>query len=357
MNIQKQGKIMAVGLMALIMALVLAACGDDPTPTSAPAPTQADFIGDLYEKARAEGLVVILTNSDVYTRAAKRGFNQRYPGIEVGLETGSPTERAAKVIAMERAGRFTVDLMFGSGRDVEPVVSRGLTLGADDIDWATLGYPPELVLGEGHLPLHTDFVYAHVYNTDLVDPSDLPDTLEGFADPKWKGRIVSSPFLYPAGMAFVALASSEEEGVALAKKVFDEADITLSNSYTELVENGEFAINLFSSIGNAVLGQRRGANTDFFFTPNMGTARLGMVILKDAPHSNAAKLFVHWLSTEEGRAAMFDENANGLVAAPFDTYFTKVAEDQNVQLVLENDSNWRERARLTGVVREAVVGQ
>ncbi len=28
-----------------------------------------------------------------------------------------------------------------------------------------------------------------VYNTDRVDPSELPDTLEGFTDPKWKGRI------------------------------------------------------------------------------------------------------------------------------------------------------------------------
>ena len=30
---------------------------------------------------------------------------------------------------------------------------------------------------------------AVVYNTENVDPADLPDTLEGFTDPKWKGRI------------------------------------------------------------------------------------------------------------------------------------------------------------------------
>ena len=30
---------------------------------------------------------------------------------------------------------------------------------------------------------------AVVYNTANVDPADLPDTLEGFTDPKWKGRI------------------------------------------------------------------------------------------------------------------------------------------------------------------------
>ena len=28
-----------------------------------------------------------------------------------------------------------------------------------------------------------------IYNTDRIDPADLPDTLEGFTDPEWKGRI------------------------------------------------------------------------------------------------------------------------------------------------------------------------
>ena len=349
-GIRDMKRLAGLVVLTVSMALLLAACGDDPTPT--PDPTET-----LYQAARGEGSVVILTNDDVYTRAATRGFNARYPGISVGLETGSPTERAAKVIAMERAGRFTVDVMMGSGRDVEPVVSRGLTLGPGEIDWNALGYPDDLIHAEGHLGLHWDFVYAHAYNTDLVNANDLPDTLAGFQAAEWKGKLVSSPFLYPAGMAFVSLSRGEDVGVKLAKDVFDAAEITLSNSYIELVENGEFPINLFSSITNVVASQRRGANVGFFFTPDMGTARLGMVILKDAPHPNAAKLFAQWLASEEGRTAMWDENANALVAGPYTTPMSQIVADQGVQLVLESDENWRERARLTGSVREAVIGQ
>lgn len=359
--------------VALALAALLAACGADATPTppptatATPRPVQAaatatptpDRIAQLYEAAKKEGKVVVFTNDDVYARIGKRGFTTRFPGIAIETESGTPTERASKVIAQERAGAITTDLLQGSARDVEPVVTRGLAVGPAEIDWRTLGYLPEFVLADGTLPVNWNFVYAHQYNTKLLTKADLPKTLADLKDPKWRGKITSSPFLYPAGWAFISLKVGEAEGVKQAKALFDAAQIKLSDASQSLVNSGEASINLFSSITTTIQEQRKGASIEYFFTPEgMGTAQLGFVTLKQSPHPNAARLYIYWINTPEGQKAMFDETAQAMAAGTgVDTEISRAVKAAGITLVLENDANWRERARLTGVVRVAVIGQ
>ena len=357
-------KSLVFAVFAMLTLFIVTGCGDSDEnedaqggPTAAADGSQLDLITELYENAMLEGEVVILSSDDLYTRLAARGFNQRFPGIKVVTEAASPTERATRVIAMDQAGNVTVDLFFGSGRDAEPVFSRNLAVGPEDINWSDLGYPPELIAFDGQLALHTHFVYAHLYNTEFVTLEELPTTLEGFIDPKWRGKIVASPFLYPAGYAFVALAVGEEQAVKQAKELFDTANVNLSLAYLDLMQNGEFPVILFSSIGDALTLQSNGVPVEFFFTDDMGTAALGFVILKDAPNPNAARLFTYWLGTEEGREALFAEDTTGLAVGPFETPISKIITERNLTLILETESNWVERARLTGVIREAVIGQ
>ena len=249
-------------------------------------------------------------------------------------------------------------MFVGSARDAEPIISRDLLAGPGEIDWIELGYPADLILAEGHMGIVWDFVYAHAFNTDLVNAADVPKTLNDFLDPRWKGQIAASPFLYPAGFAFVALEQGEEATIAKAKEIFDTQGVTLSNSYLSLLDGGEVALLMYSSIPNTLNSQRSGAPVDFFFTESMGTARLAVGLVKQGNNPNAAKLFFWWLNTPEGQRANFDEVARGRAAGTgVDNEITAIIEERGVSLVLESDANWRERARLTGVVREAVIGQ
>ncbi len=362
-----QYRVGALAVLAVVLALVLAACGgDDPTPTATQAPpaatptTATQAIEDvLYAAALAEGgEIIVLDGDDTYARIAARGFTDRFPGIEFSTEGASPTERSAKLIAQSQAGRIDIDMFAGSARDAEPVISRGLIVGPGEIDWNELGYPDDLILAEGHMGIVWDFVYAHEYNTDLLDEADLPTKLTDFLDPKWNGKITASPFLYPAGFAFVALAQGEAATLTLAKEIFDTQGITLTNSYLQLVESGEFPIAMYSSVPNTLNGQASGAPVGFFFTEDMGTARLAVGLVKDGPHPNAAKLFFWWLNTPEGQQANFDEVNRGRAAGTgVDNPITDIVAERNVTLILESDANWRERARLTGAVREFVIGQ
>ena len=112
------------------------------------------------------------------------------------------------------------------------------------------------------------------------------------------------------------------------------------------------------SINRMIKDARNGVPVDYFFTPVAGAARIGLAMVKEAPNPSSAKLFNSWLTTAEGKAALFEASAQALVAGTGENneIITRVVES-GVDLVLENDDNWRERARLTGVMREAVLGQ
>lgn len=341
-------------------AIMLAACGTDPTPTSTPTlqPTPTtDAIAQLYEAAKAEGALAIMSFDSTYADLVSGPFAERYPGIAVEAQQANTPEMTARIAAQAETGVYETDLVQGSAGSVLALADRGLIAGPGEVDWTSLGYAPELLLVDGHLPVQWDFVYAHGYNTELVDPADLPQTLEGFADPKWGGKVAASPFLYPSGMAFVALRQGEEATVALAQRIFD-ADVILSNSAESLLSSGEASLMVHVSINRMIKDSRSGAPVDYFFTPVGGAARIGLAMVKEAPNPNAAKLFNYWLATGEGKAALFEASAQALVAGPGeDNEIIRRVAESGADLVLESDGNWRERARLTGVMREAVLGQ
>ena len=356
-------KVSSRWLLAPVLAMavvILAACDSGSTPTSAPTlqPTPTtDAIAQLYEAAKAEGALAIMSFDSTYADLASGPFAERFPGITVETQLANTPEMTARIAAQAETNSYETDLVQGSAGSVLALADRDLIAGPGEVDWASLGYAQELLLVDGHLPVQWDFVYAHGYNTELVDPADLPQTLEGFTDPKWSGKVIASPFLYPSGMAFVALRQGEEATVALAKRIFD-ADLVLSNSAESLLGSGEASLMVHVSINRMIKDRLSGAPVDYFFTPVAGAARIGLAMVKEAPNPNAAKLFNYWLATPEGKAALFEASAQALVAGPGeDNEIIRRVAESGASLVLESDANWRERSRLTAVMREAVLGQ
>jgi ABC-type Fe3+ transport system substrate-binding protein len=340
--------------------VILAACDADPTPTSTPilqATPTTGAIAQLYDAAKAEGKLAIMSFDSTYADLASGPFTERFPGIVVEAQLANTPEMTARIAAQAESGVYETDLVQGSAGSVLALADRGLIAGPSEVDWASLGYAQELLLVDGHLPVQWDFVYAHGYNTELVDPADLPQTLEGFTDPKWSGKVIASPFLYPSGMAFVALRQGEEATVTLAKRIFD-ADLVLSDSAESLLGSGEASLMVHVSINRMIKDRLSGAPVDYFFTPVAGAARIGLAMVKEAQNPSAAKLFNYWLATPEGKAALFEASAQALVAGlGEDNEIIRRVAESGADIVLESDANWRERSRLTAVMREAVLGQ
>jgi len=126
-----------------------------------------------------------------------------------------------------------------------------------------------------------------VYNTELLTPDDLPDTIQGFTDPRWRGRIGWAPTngSFQAFVTAVRLLEGEEaarawlEGVlanepvaypnnsAIYQAVADgEVELALSNHYylfRFLVQHGdEFAARTVSPGGGGAGGLINGGRIE-----------------------------------------------------------------------------------------------
>ena len=109
---------------------------------------------------------------------------QATSGIEVQVNYGKTTALAATLL--EEGSKTPADVYFaqdpGGLGSVDSMLS---TLSSEVVamvpEWAS---DPQ-----GKWVGTSGRARVVVYNTDAVDPADLPASLEGFTDPKWKGRI------------------------------------------------------------------------------------------------------------------------------------------------------------------------
>ena len=109
-------------------------------------------------------------------------------GIEVSVKYGSTAEVAATLL--EEGANTPADLFFAQDPGGLGAVEGMLSVLPDDLlvtvpDWARSP--------NGKWVGISGRARVVVYNTENVSESDLPDTIEGFTDPKWKGRIGWAP--------------------------------------------------------------------------------------------------------------------------------------------------------------------
>lgn len=155
----------ALALPALAAAALLGACGGDDEQTLT-----------VYS-GRSETLVQPVI--DQFTDAT---------GIAVEVKYGGTAELAATLL--EEGDRTPADVFYaqdpGGIGSAEPLLS--------ELDSATLARVPEWARSpDGLWAGVSGRARVLVYNPERVSESELPDTLEGLTDPKWRGRLGWAP--------------------------------------------------------------------------------------------------------------------------------------------------------------------
>jgi hypothetical protein len=150
-------------IVLLVAAAVAATSAQEPWQTS-PA------VKALYERARAEGEVVLWGPQDRELDWIPADFGKRFPGIKVTWSA----DRAAntKVITEQRAGRYAVDVLTFSLGGLLPLSERML-LGTND--WSAWTGDSRAVLLNGTTAALYNLVYTVVYNEKLVKPEEQAD--------------------------------------------------------------------------------------------------------------------------------------------------------------------------------------
>lgn len=259
----------------------------------------------LIEKARQEGTVAVYTSlAPTEARPLTQAFEKKY-GVKVELWRALSERVLQRAISEAQAGRVTADVIATNSPELEMMVREKVL---------TTFYSPHAAdMPPASVPKHrlwlpdrlTIFVVG--YNTNLVKKEELPKNLQGFADPKWKGRLGIE-----AGdaewMATLVKHWGETAGMAYFRKLAElrpevrKGHVLLA----QLVAAGEIPVGLTIYSSNAETLKRKGAPIDWAPIEPAVARPQGIAVARNAPHPAAAALFANFVTSEEGQR-MYEE--------------------------------------------------
>jgi iron(III) transport system substrate-binding protein len=196
--------------LAASLVMVAAACtsGDNSAAARAPAvPRDQAAAGREPDST----LTVYSRERDIAEPLFK--LFERKTGIKVRARWGDPIDLADQIIA--DGADSPADVFYGPLSDALGALSaagRLAPLSAEQLDRVPEAYRSP----DGTWVGTTGRAHVVCYNTDQLNEDDLPDSILGFADPAWRGRIGWDPTSRSLQDAVTALRQLKGEAVARA---------------------------------------------------------------------------------------------------------------------------------------------
>lgn len=295
---------------------VLAACGSGGGNGGSPAGNQlskSESQQSVVAAANKEGaLTWITTFTDEQVPAMVAAFNKKYPKIKVNAIKLS-SEIVPRITTEQRAGKYDVDVVSDSANDTAALFAAGAVVTYDSPNAPKIpGFP----LPEGY----RNVVYLKstviAYNPQAVKKDGLtpPTSWEDLTKPQWKGKfnIVANE----SGVDFY-LGLITEYGHAKALDLVKRLGANkpqLGTSHTEVTTQvlaGEPAATAtaYSYLAEKLKKENPG-RMDYVNTNPLLTTVDTINIVKNAPHPNAAKVFLDWLESPTGQNVIVKETGH-----------------------------------------------
>jgi iron(III) transport system substrate-binding protein len=236
-------------------------------------------------------------------------FNRKYPGIEVHYARADSGPTAIKIMTEARAGKMQSDVFDGIDT-TPPLVEAGLVepYTPSEAD----KYAPELKDTNGRWNALVLYFLTPAVNTDLVAKQDIPRTPQDLLAPKWKGKIAWSTGAAAGAAVYVGSAlrlMGEPDGMAFLKALSRQDIVNLDATNRAILDQvilGEYpiALNIFNH--HAVLSAQKGAPVTWLKLAPISGLVHSVGLTRNAPHPNAGKLLIDFLTSEEGQRTLAD---------------------------------------------------
>lgn len=274
----------------------------------------------LVAAAEEEGAVVFYSTAPGWDPVIDE-FEDTYD-IEVERYIGRSDTILQRVMQEYDAGVYAVDVFEDEAAGLltrEAEITHEYVY--DDLTSQIPGYDPD----GGLVPLRLS-VPTVAWNTNQVDESELPDGIEGFADPKWDGRLALDGGAWPWYSALhdyfeADLGWSEDEIAEWFETIVGYATVHQSSiAMTELLIAEELDVGLSvlsqvidrnKAVGAPVTWQRE----DGSFVGPLTVQPEGAVLMKAAPNPAAAMLLMDFL-LEEGQQVLHEAGTFVPTAVP-----------------------------------------
>ena len=301
---------------ALLIVLVAAVFA---YATTAHAAAPGATLAQIVEGAKKEGMIRGQWSQNSF--GGGEGFNEFLAGVnkKYGLNlkgqfTPGPDMQALMVRIVQEAAAgqpASTDLYMGNAQALlEALKNQALK----PMDWSAIvdRRPPkeagfDAIAADGtHLAVATAVVGIE-YNSDIVKGADIPKRLEDALNPKWKGKIASTP--YAAGMRELAMPGflGREYILEYTKKLSKQIGGLIRCGEAERLTSGEFVMLVLTCGGNdATVLQRSGAPLAQALVQEGTVLHMRYAAIpKNSRSPNAAALMAAYWLTPEGQALLW----------------------------------------------------
>jgi len=266
------------------------------------APVESERVSKLIEGARSEGKIVwytamLVTDS---SRMIKR-FEEKYPFVKIELYRANSVTLANRIIGESKSKKYIPDVLSLPG--FKAAFLKNEHIYASYVSPESQFIPDGYKDPDGHWTGYYAHAYVMAYNTKLLSRKDIPDTFEGFLNPRWKGKKIGFDTKEVEWFANILKIMGEKKGMDFLQK-FAAQDLNYRSDRAilrDLVIAGEFPV--ATAYADQIEERKKdGAPVDWAVVSPVITKFNAIGLTAHASHPNAAKLFIDFCLSKEGQA-------------------------------------------------------
>jgi ABC-type Fe3+ transport system substrate-binding protein len=293
-------------VLALLVALLFCGAGL----------ARAQSVDELYAKAKREQTLVLYGAGPTGSHERWiKDFEQRFPGVKVALTGGLSNGLNRRIEQQLASGRMETDLaIFQTIQDFVRWKKAGALLlfrpeGSEAIDPA---YKDE----DGAFTAVSVNTVVYAYNTARVPPAEVPKSALDFLKPLFQGQLITTD------------PTEDDAGLSVFNLIVEKYGWDYMDKY--MAQKPAFVTSGHADVSNAIAAGEKLATFDSTSTTPRLKAQgkpiepvfpqadptpvflVGAAIFKDAPHPNAAKLYLTWYLAKEqqSRTGTFSPRAD-----------------------------------------------
>jgi iron(III) transport system substrate-binding protein len=331
--------------LSLLLFALLQSLGFCHAAESKPA-WQVDW-EKIVTAAKKEGEVRLWGDQEITHPDIVAAFTKEYPFIKPVTVSGRVGELMPRIIAERRAGKYLADLYSGGlgGRSFFDFLKVGvldsikpLVILPDVVDGS------KWLNGEHHYAdSEKRFVFMYEgsvagvglhYNTSLVDLKEFTSYWD-LLNSKWKGKILLYERIGVGSPSVVRFYHNSQLGPDFLRRLLTEMDITVSQDRrqsSDWLASGKFPVCI--DCGDTDRAKQQGLPVDELTQASLKEASYeistsgnsGLALINNAPHPNAARVFVNWFLSRNGQI-VWQAVMNTKVMEPSDSMRTDIPKD------------------------------